>query len=93
MQVSILGKEFMIACPEEERDALNLAARYLDRKMREIHDSGKVIGAERCAIMAALNISHVLLAQKKSEASLPEWDKRLNFLHSKIDAVLKEGWA
>ncbi|MBA1201544.1 cell division protein ZapA [Pseudomonas capeferrum] len=59
--VQILDKEYSIICPPEERNNLVSAARYLDGKMREIRSSGKVIGADRIAVMAALNITHDLL--------------------------------
>lgn len=59
--VQILDKEYSIICPPEERSNLVSAARYLDGKMREIRSSGKVIGADRIAVMAALNITHDLL--------------------------------
>ena len=59
--VHIMDKEYCISCPAEERSNLENAARYLDRKMREIRSSGKVIGADRVAVMAALNITHELL--------------------------------
>ncbi|MDT8908428.1 cell division protein ZapA [Pseudomonas fluorescens] len=59
--VQILDKEYSIICPQEERNNLVNAARYLDGKMREIRSSGKVIGADRIAVMAALNITHDLL--------------------------------
>ena len=59
--VQILDKEYSIICPPEERNNLVSAARYLDAKMREIRTSGKVIGADRIAVMAALNITHDLL--------------------------------
>jgi cell division protein ZapA len=59
--VHILDKEYCIACPPDERNNLEGAARYLDGKMREIRSSGKVIGADRIAVMAALNITHDLL--------------------------------
>ncbi|NQD95658.1 cell division protein ZapA [Pseudomonas sp. CrR25] len=63
--VHILDKEYCIACPPEERANLESAARYLDGKMREIRSSGKVIGADRVAVMAALNISHELLHKQQ----------------------------
>lgn len=59
--VHILDKEYCIACPPDERSNLENAARYLDGKMREIRSSGKVIGADRIAVMAALNITNDLL--------------------------------
>lgn len=61
VEVKILDKEYLVACPEEEREALERAARHLDSKMREIRASGKVFGTERIAVMAALNITHELL--------------------------------
>ncbi len=60
--VQILDKEYRFSCPEEESEALVGAARCVNRKMAEIRDSGKVIGLERIAIMAAINIAHELLA-------------------------------
>ncbi len=91
VNVSILGKEFMVACPEEERLALHAAAKYLDSKMREIQEGGRVIGAERCAIMAALNIANELLElRQQTNGAAPELDKKLKFLHNKINQVLSE---
>ena len=58
--VYILDKEYHVVCPVEERTNLERAAAYLDGKMREIRRSGKVIGAERIAVLAALNITHDL---------------------------------
>ena len=63
--VHILDKEYCIACPQDERANLESAARYLDGKMREIRSSGKVIGADRIAVMAALNITHDLLHKQE----------------------------
>ena len=61
VSVTVLDKEFRIACPPQERDALIRAARHLDSKMREIRHSGKVIGNDRVAVMAAINLAHELL--------------------------------
>lgn len=87
--VSILGKEYIIACPENERQSLVEAASYLDRKMREIHSSGKVIGAERAAVMAALNISHELLELRVRGGVSQDASQKLRFLQNKIDAALR----
>jgi cell division protein ZapA len=89
--VSIMGKEFMVACPEGEREALATAATFLDRKMREIQESGKVIGTERCAIMAALNIANDLLDLRRRGTTTPDVEQKLRFLQTKIDAVLRQG--
>lgn len=92
--VTILGKEFAVACPENERAALIAAAAHLDKKMREIQSSGKVIGSERTAIMAALNIAHDLLdlrGQLNAGGGMPaDVNQKLRFLQSKIDAVLHQ---
>jgi len=87
--VNILGKDFMVACPESERGALIAAADYLDKKMREIHASGKVIGAERAAIMAALNITNELLELRGRGGFSVDASQKLKFLQSKIDAALR----
>lgn len=62
--VKILEKEYHVTCPAEERAALVDSAEYLNRKMREIRDSGKVIGLDRIAVMAALNIVNELLQSR-----------------------------
>ncbi len=61
IEIHILGRAYKVACTREEEPALIAAADYLDEKMRGIRDSGKVIGAERIAIMAGLNLAHDLL--------------------------------
>lgn len=89
--ISILGKELMVACPEEERAALVAAARELDQRMREIQDGGKVIGGERVAVMAALNLSNELLQLRRHASRLPDGlEGRLAVLTDKIEAVLHE---
>jgi cell division protein ZapA len=89
VNISILGKEFTVACPDSERTALMGAARELDRRMREVQDSGKVIGTERCAIIAALNLANELLALRDQQNALPpDLDRRLQSLVGRIDSVL-----
>ena len=61
VEVKILDKEYLVACPQEEQEALLRSARHLDTKMREIRASGKVFGTERIAVMAALNITNEML--------------------------------
>jgi len=69
LDVSILGREYRIACKEYEREELLRSVQFLDRRMREIRDTGKVSGAERIAVMAALNITHELLRAKGAATS------------------------
>ena len=87
--ISILGKEFMVACPDDEREALIAAAAYLDRKLRDVQASGKVIGTERTAIMAALNISHELLELKDRGGLSDDVTQKVRLLRNKIDAALR----
>lgn len=68
VSVHILDKEYQVACPEGQQEDLIVSARYLDRQMRGIRDTGKVIGLERIAVMAALNISHELLQATQQAA-------------------------
>lgn len=89
ISVSILGKDFLVACPEDEKDSLIAAARHLDKQMRDIQNSGKVIGAERCAIMAALNIANDLLELQNNGAINRDMSQKLRFLQTKIDTALQ----
>ena len=87
--IHILDKEYMIACEEEERHDLQRSADYLDKKMREIRDTGKIIGSDRIAVMAALNISHELLTQDGS-TSIADTSvgTRIRSIQEKIDDAL-----
>lgn len=67
--VRLLDKEYQVACPEEERAALLESAELLNRKMREIRDSGKLVGLDRIAVMAALNLSHEMLQGRTASSS------------------------
>lgn len=67
--VKILDKEYQVACPAGRQSELVFSASYLDKQMREIRHSGKVIGLERIAVMAALNISHELLQASEHDDS------------------------
>jgi cell division protein ZapA len=62
LTISLLGREFRVACPEGEQKQLMASVDYLNRKMKEVRDTGKVVGNERIAIMAALNIAHELMS-------------------------------
>lgn len=89
--ISILGKELMVACPDGEREALLAAARELDQRMREVQDGGKVIGAERVAVMTALNLVNELLQLRGRVNGVPaELDARLTALNGKIETALHE---
>jgi cell division protein ZapA len=65
LDVSLLGRDFKVACKESERAELADAVALLDRRMREIREGGKIAGAERIAVMAALNLAHELLRERR----------------------------
>ncbi|WP_235726665.1 cell division protein ZapA [Methylocaldum szegediense] len=89
IKVQILGKEYPISCPEDQQHELLIAARYLDDKMRQIRSAGRVIGTERIAVMAALNIAHELLqAQQQNKLLSQELQDRFSSLHDRLDAAL-----
>ncbi len=92
MRVHILDKEYLVACPEDEREALFASAELLTGKMKEIRDSGKVVGADRIAVMAALNMAHELLEQKTTKDDYQHTiSKRIRALQDKIDIALNQG--
>ena len=92
MRVHILDKEYLVACPEDEREALFASAELLTSKMKEIRDSGKIVGADRIAVMAALNMAHELLDQKSSKDDYQHLiSKRIRALQDKIDIALNQG--
>ena len=68
--VRILEKEYFVSCPQDERADLLDSAEYLNKKMREIRDTGKVVGADRIAVMAALNMANELLRLRKNDTDL-----------------------
>ena len=90
--VSILDKDYQVACPPEQQAELTVSASYLDKQMRSIRETGKVIGLERIAVMAALNISHELLqATELEDTAVPATeltDDEVSTLTSKIDEAL-----
>ncbi len=90
--VNILDKEYLISCNDEEREQLHTAVTFLNMKMKEVKDSGKVIGSERVAVMTALNISHELLAYKRTNADYTTTiDKTIQRLKNKLDEALSNG--
>jgi len=91
LDVKILDRELRIACPEEERAELLDAVAYLDKKMRDIHETGKIASIERIALMAALNITHELLGMKVGRGvDLADFTRRMNAMQAAIDAALAE---
>ena len=100
LDIALLGKEYRVACPPEEHEALQAAVRYVDAKMHDIADKTKSSIPERIAVMAALNIAHELLSRdtvsdeqptRESETPLDIGDtlRRISDMEAQLDAALK----
>jgi len=87
--LNILDKEYRVSCSEDEREELEFSARFLDEKMQTIKQSGRIVGLDRIAVMAGLNITHDFLAEdkKRGGASLDISDK-INALQNKLDFAI-----
>ena len=90
VNITIMGRDFAVACPDEEQESLLAAARYLDKNMKEIQKTGKIVGTERCAIMAALNITNDLLKLQNSSVDQNRVESKLSLLQERIDEALRE---
>ena len=89
VEVNLLGRSYRVACDDNEREALMQAVAYLDAKMNEIRKAGKVMGAERIAVMAALNVAHELLSVRLGAGfDVGKAKRRISAIESKIDAAI-----
>jgi cell division protein ZapA len=89
VSLHILDKEYRVSCSEEERVGLESSAHFLDEKMQSIKQSGRIVGSDRIAVMAGLNITHDLLSegQKKTGMSL-DINEKINALQNKLDFAI-----
>jgi cell division protein ZapA len=91
LQINIMGREFRVACKEDEQKGLLEAVDYLNQKMLEIRDHGKVIGLERIAIMAALNITHEFLSTKVGGGfDIAEIKRRMASMETVLDQAISD---
>jgi len=92
VSVRILEKEYQFTCAPDERAALLDSAEYLNGEMRKIRDTGKVIGLDRIAVMAALNMANELLKARARDASLDvDVVQKLRQMREQVDAALARG--
>ena len=92
VNVRIMEKEYLVACPHEERSALLDSAELLNTRMREIRDSGKVVGLDRIAVIAALNLANELIKlQTRDQRSEAELGNRVRALRDRIEGELARG--
>ena len=93
--VRILDKDYVVACPEGEQDALIASSRRVDREMRKVRDSGKVLGTDRIAVMVALNLAHELMhcnrqVSATTQANDADTLEKLQQLQQRIDSLLEK---
>jgi cell division protein ZapA len=92
LSVRILEKEYLVACAPDERTELLDSAEFLNGRMREIRDSGKIVGLDRVAVMAALNLAHEVLRFRARETSGEhELGSRLKALRERVESALEKG--
>lgn len=91
VSVRILEKEYQVACLPEERSELLDSAEFLNGKMRDIRDAGNIVGLDRIAVMAALNLAHELLKRNRSEATESEVSARVREMRERVESALSRG--
>jgi cell division protein ZapA len=90
LDVSLFGRQFRLACPPGEEKQLLAAVQIAETKMQELQDSGKVVGTERIALMAALNLAHELISKKPKGPDLVPLRAKVEAMQASIDQVLNE---
>lgn len=90
LTIKILEKEYRVACPAEEKETLTASASMLNDKLNEIKNKGAVIGTERIAIMAALNMSHEVLVGETLAKGQTELNDRIDKLSERIDNSMRQ---
>jgi len=91
VNVNILGKEYQVACPQEEKAALVASAQLLHDNMEKIRSSGKIVGLDRIAVMAALNLAHELInLQNEAGSGLDDTNKSIINIKEKVSVFLDE---
>ena len=91
VSVRILEKEYQVACLPEERSELLDSAEFLNGKMRDIRDAGNIVGLDRIAVMAALNLAHELLKRNRVEAMESEVTERVRQMRERVESALNRG--
>jgi cell division protein ZapA len=92
LSVRILEKEYVVACAPDERTELLDSAEFLNGRMREIRDSGKIVGLDRIAVMAALNLAHeLILLRAKETGTEQELGSRIKAMRERVETSLQKG--
>lgn len=88
VSVMILDKEYLVSCTDEEQAALKEAAELVTERMREVRDGGRVVGAERIAVMVALNLANEVLQLRRREVKLEGTTAQIRALRERVEAAL-----
>ena len=92
VNVKILEREYQFSCPEEERNELIKSAEYLNARMRQIRDSGKVVGLDRIAVMAALNLANEMLRLRdRDQSTEADVGLKLKSIRERVESALEHG--
>ncbi len=92
ISLRLLDREYQVACPAEERSDLLDSAEYLDAKMKEVRDSGKVVGLDRIAVISALNIANELIKLRRNGSSVEgDVGAKLKSLRERVESALERG--
>jgi len=89
--VRIMGREYTVACPEAEREALVASADLVNERMNTVRRRGKALGAERIAVMVALNLARELLTGTRPHPRADEEEataERIRQIQLDIDSTL-----
>lgn len=91
VSLRILEKDYVVACPEEERETLIASAQFFNKKVQEVREGGKVVSNERIAVVSALNIIHEYFQQQQQQADdIRLVNHRIAHLQDKIEQTLNE---
>ena len=90
VDVNIMGRDFTVSFTDEERPGLINAVNFLDKKKRDIRDTGKIVGVALIAIMAALNLAHDLLNSKSGNVDVGDIKRRITLMQDQIDKVITQ---
>ncbi len=90
LTVSILDKEYRVACPSHEKDDLKASAELLNTRLEKIRQTGSVLGTERIAVMAALNLSHEVVTGEQIRKEHAELDARISKLSERIESSIRQ---
>jgi cell division protein ZapA len=91
VDIALLGRHFTIGTPADEQETLLEAVHLLEEKMSTIQTQGKIVDADKIAIMAALNIAHDLLRTKVGEGlEMAAFQRRIRGMSEAADKALSE---